>query len=351
MKTKMKNLMKNNNMQPNKIWLITVQLIVLSLFLVLSQLTLAKDRIQYHIQNFDGSTLKVINEQGVVSQSYQYAPFGQQLQYKKPSNLKDPNAFVGGVQDADDLVYLKQRHYNPVLGRFYQPDPVTFIMKGHGQTNRYQYGWNDSYSFSDRFGLDVESVEKFASILNETMNIGWNNSFPSSTTVRENGAQLSLSPFNNYRIKTYLGPETSSGGSLPSYNLTPIFYNYIAQYHIHPYIGNSYQGIGFSGGDVFGLTNLAGSEYKLGFVKFAESGSMRFALEVVDTNLANKFSKLWSFGTLDDYFNYTLFPNAAGVNYSEKSRSGIVDFLRQNQTGLKYYESYDNEKIRFKEIK
>ncbi|WP_327857206.1 RHS repeat-associated core domain-containing protein [Acinetobacter guillouiae] len=148
----MKTKMKNNNMQPNKIWLITVQLIVLSLFLVLSQLTLAKDRIQYHVQNFDGSTLKVINEQGVVSQSYQYAPFGQQLQYKKPSNLKNPNAFVGGVQDADDLIYLKQRHYNPVLGRFYQPDPVTFIMKGHGQTNRYQYGWNDTYSFNDPSG-------------------------------------------------------------------------------------------------------------------------------------------------------------------------------------------------------
>ena len=158
MKTKMKNLMKNNNMQPNKIWLITVQLIVLSLFLVLSQLTLAKDRIQYHIQNFDGSTLKVINEQGVVSQSYQYAPFGQQLQYKKPSNLKDPNAFVGGVQDADDLVYLKQRHYNPVLGRFYQPDPVTFIMKGHGQTNRYQYGMNDTYTFSDLSGTWAEVI-------------------------------------------------------------------------------------------------------------------------------------------------------------------------------------------------
>ena len=55
--------MKNNNMQPNNIWFITAQLIVFSLFLVLSQLTLAKDRIQYHVQNFDGSTLNVINEQ------------------------------------------------------------------------------------------------------------------------------------------------------------------------------------------------------------------------------------------------------------------------------------------------
>ncbi|WP_429773832.1 RHS repeat-associated core domain-containing protein [Acinetobacter gerneri] len=124
----------------------------MAIFLLFSQLTLAKDRIQYHVQNFDGSTLKVMDEQGVVTQSYQYAPFGQQLQFKKPSNLKNPNAFVGGVQDADDLVYLKARHYNPVLGRFYQPDPVTFIMKGHGQTDRYQYGWNDSYTYVDSTG-------------------------------------------------------------------------------------------------------------------------------------------------------------------------------------------------------
>lgn len=169
MRIKMIKAMKNKNMQSNKVWSSAVQLMLLSFVLLFSQLTLAKDRIQYHVQNFDGSTLKVINEQGVVSQSYQYAPFGQQLQYKKPSNLKNPNAFVGGVQDADDLVYLKQRHYNSVLGRFYQPDPVTFIMKGHGQTNRYQYGWNDTYTFSDptgnwaeiRNGVWVENGKSF----------------------------------------------------------------------------------------------------------------------------------------------------------------------------------------------
>ncbi len=160
MRIKMIKAMKNKNMQSNKVWSSAVQLILLSFVLLLSQLTLAKDRIQYHVQNFDGSTLKVINEQGVVSQSYQYAPFGQQLQYKKPSNLKNPNAFVGGVQDADDLVYLKQRHYNPVLGRFYQPDQITFLSGSLGQINRYQYGWNDTYTFSDPNGLNPDEYYK-----------------------------------------------------------------------------------------------------------------------------------------------------------------------------------------------
>ncbi|MDC4466238.1 RHS repeat domain-containing protein [Acinetobacter sp. UC24323] len=162
--------MKNNDMYSKKIWSSAIQLVLLSLILLLSQLTLAKDRIQYHIQNFDGSTLKVINEQGIVSQSYQYAPFGQQLQLKKPSNLKNPQAFVGGVQDANDLVYLKQRHYNPVLGRFYQPDPVTFISGGHGQINRYHYGVNDPFTYSDKNGLEFSIINDNYFIQNHEKN-------------------------------------------------------------------------------------------------------------------------------------------------------------------------------------
>lgn len=145
-----------NSFINRKNFLYLFQLFIISVILVFSPFAFAKDRIQYHVQGADGSTLKTINEQGVVTQSYQYSPFGQQLQYKKPANLKNPKAFVGGVQDATDLVYLQQRHYNPVLGRFYQPDPVTFLEKGHGQTNRYQYGWNDSYSFKDSSGLNPE---------------------------------------------------------------------------------------------------------------------------------------------------------------------------------------------------
>lgn len=150
--------MKNNTgISMLKARLYTLQLVILSFIILLSQSVFAKDRIQYHVQNFDGSTIKVINDEGITTQSYQYSPFGQQLQLKKPSNLKNPNGFVGGVQDANDLVYLKQRHYNPVLGRFYQPDPVTFISGGHGQTNRYQYGWNDTFTFRDPKGTSVEA--------------------------------------------------------------------------------------------------------------------------------------------------------------------------------------------------
>lgn len=39
-------------------------------------------------------------------------------------------------------------------------------MKGHGQTNRYQYGWSDTYTFSDPNGTDVLTL--FGGILTES---------------------------------------------------------------------------------------------------------------------------------------------------------------------------------------
>ncbi len=32
-------------------------------------------------------------------------------------------------------------------------------MKGHGQTNRYQYGWNDTYTFSDSNGENSNAIQ------------------------------------------------------------------------------------------------------------------------------------------------------------------------------------------------
>lgn len=120
------------------------------------QFASAKDRIRYHIAGPDGSTLRTVDEQGITVAAYRYSPFGEQLQSKKPANLKDQVGFVGGIHEQPDLVYLKQRYYNPTIGRFYQPDPVTFLEKGAGQINRYQYGWNDPFRFKDSSGLSVE---------------------------------------------------------------------------------------------------------------------------------------------------------------------------------------------------
>lgn len=59
----------------------------------------------YHIAGPDGSSLRTVDEQGVTVAAYRYSPFGEQLQSKKPANLKDQVGFVGGIHEQPDLVY------------------------------------------------------------------------------------------------------------------------------------------------------------------------------------------------------------------------------------------------------
>lgn len=130
-----------------------VLFLLVALIFALIQTSHAKDRIRYHINGPDGSTLRVVDAKGIAVESYRYAPFGEQLTSKRPHNLHGQQGFVGGIHESNDLVYLKHRYYNPRIGRFYQPDPVTFLSGGMGQINRYQYGWNDPLTFKDPSGM------------------------------------------------------------------------------------------------------------------------------------------------------------------------------------------------------
>lgn len=117
-----------------------------------------RERIRYYVPDHAGSPMRVVTPEGFVTAKYRYAPLGEQLSDKAASGSRAKLAFVGGVQEKSDLVYLKHRYYNPVVGRFYQPDPVGFLSAGGGQINRYVYGRNDTYTYSDADGrLAVQS--------------------------------------------------------------------------------------------------------------------------------------------------------------------------------------------------
>lgn len=111
-----------------------------------------KERIRYYLSDHAGSPMRVITPEGFVVAKYRYAPMGEQLADKAAAGKSARPAFVGGLGESQDLVYLKHRYYNPLLGRFYQPDPVTFLSGGSTQVNRYVYGLNDSYTYSDADG-------------------------------------------------------------------------------------------------------------------------------------------------------------------------------------------------------
>jgi len=63
------------------------------------------------------------------------------------------------VNDAESgLVYMQQRYYDPVAGRFLSVDPVTTDAKTGSSFNRYAYGNNNPYKFTDPDGRDPRLV-------------------------------------------------------------------------------------------------------------------------------------------------------------------------------------------------
>ncbi|MBL8343351.1 MAG: RHS repeat-associated core domain-containing protein [Rubrivivax sp.] len=65
----------------------------------------------------------------------------------------DGVGFTGHVNDVDTgLVYMQQRYYEPLVGRFLSVDPVTADAKTGDHFNRYVYAENNPYLFVDPDG-------------------------------------------------------------------------------------------------------------------------------------------------------------------------------------------------------
>jgi RHS repeat-associated protein len=61
--------------------------------------------------------------------------------------------FTGHVNDPDtDLVYMQQRYYDPIAGRFLSVDPVVTDANSGGGFNRYNYANNSPYKYVDPDG-------------------------------------------------------------------------------------------------------------------------------------------------------------------------------------------------------
>ena len=71
------------------------------------------------------------------------------------------NASDTGQLEAHDLqlTYMQQRYYDPVIGRFYSNDPVGFTASNPMMFNRYAYGNNNPYKFTDPDGRTSIAIE------------------------------------------------------------------------------------------------------------------------------------------------------------------------------------------------
>jgi RHS repeat-associated protein len=74
--------------------------------------------------------------------------------------------FNGHVNDADTgLVYMQQRYYDPVAGRFLSIDPVTTDVNTGDSFNRYDYANNNPYKYIDPDGRSAYAKFKALGLL------------------------------------------------------------------------------------------------------------------------------------------------------------------------------------------
>jgi RHS repeat-associated protein len=103
-----------------------------------------------------GSPVARSNASGqLVGNKTRYEPYGLTAAGDTPTI-----GFTGHVNDADTgLVYMQQRYYDPVAGRFLSIDPVTTDANTGGSFNRYVYANNSPYRYTDPDGRDSRDAQ------------------------------------------------------------------------------------------------------------------------------------------------------------------------------------------------
>jgi RHS repeat-associated protein len=94
-----------------------------------------------------GSTLALVDANGILQTSYSYDPFGTTT----VSGQSNGNEFryTGREDEGSGLYFYRGRYYNPLLGRFISEDPLGF---GADDVNLYEYALDSPTNFIDPEG-------------------------------------------------------------------------------------------------------------------------------------------------------------------------------------------------------
>ncbi|MGQ3094535.1 MAG: RHS repeat domain-containing protein [Roseateles sp.] len=109
--------------------------------------------VQYVHTDALGSPVARSNASAVVTNRTRFEPYGYVAQGAKPGPNISLIGFTGHVQDAEtDLVYMQQRYFDPMAGRFLSSDPVVADADTGAMFGRYHYANNNPYRFVDPDG-------------------------------------------------------------------------------------------------------------------------------------------------------------------------------------------------------
>ena len=101
----------------------------------------------YHVDGL-GSITELTNSTGAIAQTYKYDAFGNIL--SQTGTTTNPFTYTGREYDSESgLYYLRNRYYDPRIGRFLQEDPIGFT----GGNNFYVYTKNNPVNYTDPYGL------------------------------------------------------------------------------------------------------------------------------------------------------------------------------------------------------
>ena len=96
-----------------------------------------------------GSPVARTTAAGALASSTYYEPYGATAAGTVPTTV----GFTGHVNDLDTgLVYMQQRYYDPIAGRFLSVDQITTGATDGSSFNRYAYGNNNPYFYVDPDG-------------------------------------------------------------------------------------------------------------------------------------------------------------------------------------------------------
>jgi len=114
-------------------------------------------KIQYYHHDHLGSITLITDGEGDVAGQFDYTPYGEQIVVS--GSAQSSFGFTGQFADNDvGLVYYQSRYYDPVLGRFLQPDRYIPRPEDPQTLNRYTYVGNNPVTFVDPtghwFGID-----------------------------------------------------------------------------------------------------------------------------------------------------------------------------------------------------
>lgn len=128
-----------------------------SRYLYLNGHLLAEPGVAYVHTDGLGSPVARTNAARTILSRTRYEPYGLTAAGTIPTSV----GFTGHVNDADTgLVYMQQRYYDPLAGRFLSTDPVLTDVETGGSFNRYSYANNSPYVHIDPDGRDTYRVNR-----------------------------------------------------------------------------------------------------------------------------------------------------------------------------------------------